>query len=118
MAEISKAKGDHSQHHTVITWETVGQSDTFEEVKFTRVPYAISMQATGTFSGSAAIALHGSNDGTNYAALNDRSGTAISLTAAGLVSCGDAPLYLKPVLSSGDGSTDVDVTMLFWFESR
>lgn len=119
MAEVALSKGDHSVLHTVITWAGAtngGTPDTFQPVKLSRLPYAISAQVTGNFSGSASIALHGSIDGTNYAALNDRQGSAIAVTAAGIANCGDAPLYLKPVLSSGDGSTDLDVSLLVWFE--
>lgn len=120
MAEIS-GTNETTMHRSVLSWTGAtngGTPDTFTPVELARIPYAIIMQVTGDFSGSAAIALHGSVDGTNYAALNDRSGSAISLTAAGLANVGDAPRYLKPVMTSGDGSADLDVTILVWHESR
>lgn len=116
MADIAFTKSDNARSWRVYFWETVGQSDTPLPVKLDRTPYSLMVQATGTFSGSAAIAVHGSVDGTNYVALDDRQGTAISLTAAGIASIGEAPLWIKPVVSSGDGSTDVDVSILVRFD--
>lgn len=119
MAEVTVENIDGSVLHRVYSWTGAtngGSPDTFTPVKLVRLPYAISAQVTGNFSGSASIALHGSVDGTNYAALNDRSGSAIAVTAAGIANCGEAPLYIKPVLSSGDGSTDIDVSLLIWFD--
>lgn len=118
MAEITatEAKDLHSRTYT---WEGAtngGTPDTFTPVLIERVPYSITVQASGTFGASAAIALHGSLDDTNYVALNDRAGTAISLTAAGLASAGDAVKYIKPVLTDGDGSTDIDVVALIRFD--
>lgn len=72
-----------------------------------------SIQAEGTFGASAAIHLHGSNDGTNYHPLTDYNGDEIVLSAAGISAVSELTAWVKPVLTDGDGSTDVDVTMVF-----
>jgi len=120
MAEKT-ATNNNSSKRSIVTWGAAtngGTPDTFTAVELGRVPYAMMVQATGTFGAGASIALHGSLDGTNYYALKDRSNTAIAVTAAGVVNVGDAPVYIKPVLTSGDGSTAITVTAVIWHESN
>lgn len=69
-----------------------------------------SFQAFGTFGGATVI-LQGSNDGTNWVALSDPSGTAISLTAAGAFEFSTAMAYIRPSISGGS-SDDVDVVVV------
>jgi hypothetical protein len=120
MAEISPS-ADTKFHYSLVTWEGAtngGTPDTFAPIEIQRRPYTIMVEAAGTFGASASIALHGSLDGVNYYALDDADGTAIALASAGLASGRDGVRFLKPVLASGDGSTDIDVKVLLWFESR
>jgi len=120
MANIAYTKGEGGVNYTVYLWSGAtngGTPDTFTALELIRTPYSITMQTSGTFSGSASIALHGSLDGTNYAALADRSGAAIALTDASLIGAGDPVLYIKPVLTSGDGLADIDVTVLVRYDS-
>lgn len=70
-----------------------------------------SIQVTGTFD-SGSVALHGSNDGSNYAALAAiAAGSAIAITAAGIKNVADATRYVKPVVSSGGASCSLTVTL-------
>lgn len=88
-----------------VTWTPITSADT--AAAFTvggEGADLASVQITGTFGG-ATIALHGSNDGTNYVALKDITGSAISMTSAGLVDCRVAALYIKPVVTGGAGYT-------------
>lgn len=62
-------------------------------------------QVTGTFGAGGTILLEGSLDGTNYFTLSDAGGTAISRTAAGLKSVLESPLFIRPRVSAGDGTT-------------
>lgn len=66
-----------------------------------------SLQAIGTFGGGT-VKLQGSNDGTNYADLNDVTGTAIGLTAAGAVEFSTTMRYIRPLVTGGSGD-DIDV---------
>lgn len=118
MALINYSKEDSSADYAVHLWEGAtngGTPDTFGAVLVQKTPYNITLQVSGTFGASASVALHGSLDGTNYTALADLSGTEIGLGASGIASARDAALYLKPVLTSGNGSTDIDVRLMVRF---
>lgn len=65
------------------------------------------IQAVGTFGGGT-VKLQGSNDNTNWVDLNDVTGTAIGLTAAGGAEFTTSALYIRPIITGGTGD-DVDV---------
>lgn len=119
MALIDASTADRASGYRAFQWTGAtngGSPDTFEPLKIETVPYAIVLQTSGTFAGSAAIALHGSLDGTNYVALPDFQGDAVSLTAAGMSAIGIPVLWIKPVMTSGNGSADIDVTVLVRYD--
>lgn len=72
----------------------------------------ISFQAYGTFGAGGSISLEGSNDltaPTNFYILTARGGTAAAtMTAAGLKSINENPLWIKPAVTAGDGTTAID----------
>lgn len=119
MALRSATTIDDAAGYSAFQWAGAtngGSPDTFDAIKLETVPYSITIQTTGTYSGSAAIALHGSLDGANYVALPDAQGTAVSLTATGMSAIGIPALWIKPVMASGDGSADIDVTVLVRYD--
>lgn len=69
-----------------------------------------SVQVNGTFGG-ATVALAGSNDGVNFETLSDPTGVALSFTANKLKAVLEAPRQIKPVISAGDGTTAVTVSL-------
>lgn len=74
-------------------------------------------QVTSTYGGGAAtVTAQGSNSNVsaNYAALKDVDGTgnATWTTGTAVRQTIQAPLYLRPVLSGGDGTTSLVVTAL------
>ena len=73
-------------------------------------PIAGCMQAFGTFGGGT-VKLQGSNDGTNWVDLNDVTGTAIGITAAGGAEFTTSFLYIRPLVTGGSGD-DIDVLIL------
>lgn len=70
------------------------------------------MQVTGTFGAGGNLRVEGSLDASNYAALNDAFGNALNLTAAGVKSIAEVPLLTRPNATAGDGTTDLDVTII------
>jgi hypothetical protein len=68
----------------------------------------LSFAVVGTFTGSLAVQLQGSPDNTNYVQLKDISGTAVSLTANGIVYLSNMPKYIKPVATAGTGGAAVN----------
>lgn len=114
MASITPTKSEKGPWHQVFKWTPVTEADTCVAVKLERPYYAYGMQVTGTFGG-ATITLQGSIDGTNFVALDDADGAAISLTSAGINGAGrDLVLYLKPVTASGSSSS-VTISVLVMF---
>lgn len=66
------------------------------------------MHATGTF-GSGSVKIQGSNDGTNWVALDDVYGDSIAVSAAtGHAEFKTSAVYIRPLLSGGSAG-DVDV---------
>lgn len=89
-------------------WANVGNTDT---------PLAIedpgaecSIQVEGEFGG-ASIALHGSNDGTNFHPLADFNNTEIAITSAGLKAVQEYTRWLLPVRTGGNGTTDLTISV-------
>jgi hypothetical protein len=60
---------------------------------------------SGTFGTGGSISLKGSNDGTNYFVLTDQGATAITKTAAGISAVAEKPLFVRPEVTAGDGTT-------------
>lgn len=111
MATISPAVSVVSEVAKVV-WTPITSADT--AAAFTvggRGSDLASIQITGTFGG-ATITLQGSNDGTNYVTLKDITGSAVSMTSAGLVDLRVAALYIKPVVSGGAAYTFTVTTVL------
>jgi len=66
----------------------------------------ISVQISGTISGST-VTIEGSNDGTNWATLNNAQGVALSftsLTPTPLKQIVERPRYIRPNITGGTGS--------------
>lgn len=90
-------------------WANVTEADSCQAVQYPE--YADkSIQVFGTFGG-ASVALHGSNDGTNFAALNDASGTVIAITTAKIKAVLENTVQIKPVITGG-ASQVLTVAML------
>ena len=62
-----------------------------------------SVQVAGTFGTGGSVTLYGSNDGTNYIALTDPQGNAITKTAAGVEQVMEQALTMRPQVTAGDG---------------
>jgi len=70
------------------------------------------IQVFGTFGAGGTILIEGSNDGVNWGTLNDTNGVALSLTAASLRQMSEAPLFIRPRVSAGDGTTSLTATVV------
>ena len=93
------------------TWETLTTTnDTGVAVQYAAYGDR-SVQMTGTWGSGGSVDLEGSNDGVTYFTLHDQFGVTISLSANGLVAVAEAVLYMRPRVTAGDGTTDIDVTV-------
>lgn len=94
-------QGDQSCISAV--WSPVTEADTCNPIEYPKLSDK-SVVVTGTF-GSASIAIQGSNDRTNFAALHDSGGTVIAITVAGAKQILENTLQIKPVTSGGTASS-------------
>jgi hypothetical protein len=63
---------------------------------------------TGTFGTGGALTIKGSNDGVNYTVLTDPQGNALTFTAAGVEAIMENPLFIRPEMTAGTGTIDID----------
>jgi hypothetical protein len=72
------------------------------------------VQAFGTWTGPATVAIEGTIEETpaNYIVLTDQAGSALDLTANSIKTLLQNPCWLRPNVTAGDGTTDVDVYLL------
>ncbi len=72
-----------------------------------------SIQVFGTFGG-ATVTIQGSNviDSPTYATLNDPSGTSLAITSAGIKQVLENTYWIRPIVSGGDTTTDLDIYLL------
>ena len=71
-----------------------------------------SIQFVAGTAGSATVALQGSNDGTNWIALTDGQGNAISFTASGVEMVAENMLHYRAILTTA-GSGAVWTALFF-----
>lgn len=73
-----------------------------------------SVQVLGDFGTSGAITIEGSNDGgTTWATLTDGQGNDLVITAAKIEAIAEVTHAIRPRLSAGSGSIDLDVHIFF-----
>ena len=93
----------------VSTWDGLRADDDGEPVRL--AVYADrSVQVVGTFGG-ASVTIGGSNDGVHYTALRDVNGDPLTLTQAALRTIVDLPIFIKPRVFGGDGTTNIKVIL-------
>ena len=94
---------------TLHTYDNLDTLDTSPPIIFSGGTESIvgSIQAVGTFGGGT-VTLQGSNDGTNWVTVKDKSGTDIGITTNGGAEFSSAYLYHRPLITGGS-SDDVDV---------
>jgi hypothetical protein len=93
----------------LVTW-TLAQGQTGTAYAFSQWADR-SIQISGTFGG-ATVATKGSNDNATFLALHDAFGNAMTATAANaLIQITELSAYVQPVVTGGDGTTSLTVTL-------
>lgn len=93
----------------VTTWAPLAADDDGEPVRLA-IYSDRTIQVAGTFGG-ASVTIGGSNDGETYHALHDTSGATMTLTGGVLLQIVELPVYLKPRVFGGDGTTAIKVIL-------
>jgi hypothetical protein len=68
-------------------------------------------QVTGTLGVAGAVTLEGSNDGATWATLTDKQGVALVVTTLSLKTTQDGPVFIRPRITAGDGTTNLTVSV-------
>lgn len=93
-----------------VTWPTLTFSGTDVGAPISLAEYSDkTFQVFGTLGAAGAVLMEGSNDGVNWSSLSNRQGTAMSFTALGMNTSQDKPLFVRPRVTAGDGTTSLTV---------
>lgn len=68
-------------------------------------------QVFGTFGASGSVVIEGSNDGVNWSPLSNRQGTNMTFTTPGFNRSQDQPVWVRPRVTNGDGTTNLTVSV-------
>jgi hypothetical protein len=93
----------------VTTWGDMLVDDDGEPVRLA-VYSDRTIQVAGEFGG-ASVTIGGSNDGITYHALHDTSGAVMTLTEGKLQQIVELPIFIKPRVFGGDGTTNLKVIL-------
>lgn len=111
MATVAGVDQLYWQNHRIRTWSPL----TTTNADGAPIGYAsngmggVTFQVSGTFGVGGTLVVEGSNDGVTYFTLNDQNNAAVSFTSAGLKTVRDQPLYIRPRVTGGDGTTSLTV---------
>lgn len=93
-----------------VTWEGLLNGDDGNALQWAE--YADrSVQVIGTFGAGGTLSIQGSNDGTNWEIINDPQGNVLTFTAAKIEAVMELTRYVRPIVTAGDGTTDLDVIL-------
>lgn len=106
---VSAQPFETSQDVVITTWADLHADDDGAPVRLA-VYSDRSIQVAGTFGG-ASVTIGGSNDGETYHALTDTGGDPLTLTAGALKAIVELPVYIKPRVFGGDGTTNIKVVL-------
>jgi len=95
----------------IATWSGLLNGDVGDYFQFTDWADRC-VQVSGVFGTGGTVVLEGSNDGTNWNTLSDMNGNAMSYTAAVIKQMNEAPLYVRPHVTGGDGTTSLVVVLV------
>lgn len=93
-----------------VSWPTMTFSGTDVGSALRLAEYADkTFQVFGTLGAGGSVLIEGSNDGVVWAPLSNRQGTAMAFAAIGFNTSQDRPVYVRPRVTAGDGTTSLTV---------
>ena len=111
MATVTGVESLYQLSHRLRTWTAL----TTTNADGNPITYAsngmggVTFQVTGTWGAGGSMVVEGGKDGTNYFALTDQANAALTLSANTLKTVRDTPLYIRPRVTAGDGTTNLTV---------
>ena len=115
MATVAKTDQSFLQSHHITQWTplTTTNADGAPTGYASNGMGGVTFQVAGVIGVGFAMVIEGSNDGTTYYTLNDQANAPVTFAALGLKTVRDAPLYMRPRVTGGDGTTAVTVTAAY-----
>ena len=115
MATIAKADQLYNQNHHITTWTglTTTNTDGGPTSYASNGMGGVTVQITGTIGAGFGLSIQGSNDGVTWYTINDQANSPAAFTALGLKTIRDQPLYVRPLVTGGDGTTSINAIMAF-----
>lgn len=98
-------------HVALVSWLAVPNGDT-GDAQVTAHYADKCVTVDGTFGVGGSVTIQGSNDGTNWHTLVDPQETDLTFGAAGIEQVLENPLYVRPIVTAGDGTTAIDVRLV------
>jgi hypothetical protein len=95
----------------LMTWTGLDLDDSGVPIEIVDYPDR-TVTFTGTFGAAGSVTMQGSNDGVNYFPMTDLQANAVTKTAAGMEMLVEAPRYIRPIVTAGDGTTSLTVQVL------
>lgn len=95
----------------LLTWTSLDSDDSGDPADMLDYP-SMTVAVSGTFGAAGSVTVQGSLDGTNWFAMTDAQGNAITKTSAGIEEIVEAPRYVRPLVTGGDGTTSLTVKIL------
>jgi hypothetical protein len=95
----------------VSTWTGLLNTDDGAPYDWSDGPAESFVAVTGTFGTGGSLTIQGSNDGTNWVAMSLQPSGAATFTAAGGGDLAGTPRFVRPIVTAGDGATNLTVTM-------
>jgi hypothetical protein len=111
MAVSFSAKAVYRGGHLVI-WTAVPLSQQGVGWSIGPFPTSITVQTTGTLGAAGSVTMEGSMDNVAWATLHQPGNTPATLTALGMIVIVEVPLYIRPNVTAGDGTTALTVQLL------
>jgi hypothetical protein len=91
-------------------WSSMALNDDGQPIILTRFNDR-TIHVSGTFGTGGLVVLEGSNDGVEYLAMRDVFNNVISANTAKLITLTEVPVYVRPRVSAGDGTTSITLTV-------
>ena len=112
MIELQKNVPD-SLHHTcvIVTWPAMQNGDDGQPIELANFADR-SVQVSGEFGIGGSVRIEGSINGTDYAPLTDPQGNNLDINTAKIEAIVELVRWIRPVVTAGNGSTSLTVTML------
>jgi hypothetical protein len=91
-------------------WSDMALNDDGQPIILTRFNDR-TIHVSGTFGSGGLVVMEGSNDGVEYLAMRDVFNNVISASTAKLITLTEVPVYVRPRVTGGDGTTSITLTV-------